>query len=122
MAEDASPIHETLARLMWTHVGIKRSNSSLVEALNHLNNLIADLERHNPARLAVEAARSITRAAWRRTESRGAHYRVDFPKPDDLFQNRLFVRDSKQISSSHSNPRLPESEAEPQSSTTPPRP
>ncbi|MBI5078965.1 succinate dehydrogenase/fumarate reductase flavoprotein subunit, partial [Candidatus Saganbacteria bacterium] len=30
------------------------------------------------------AARLIARAALERTESRGAHYRTDYPAPDDL--------------------------------------
>ena len=94
IAGDPSPVYQTVGRLMWQNIGIERTHRGLIEALNHLNELIVAFDRHDPTRLAVETARIIAHAAWRRTESRGAHYRVDFPERDANLATRLFMHDA----------------------------
>ena len=85
-----------LRDLMWTHAGILRDDSSLREGLDRL----ADLrERAADVRVGSRTGRSfefavdlgfslvvaeaILRGAIERTESRGAHYRTDYPETDD---------------------------------------
>ena len=34
----------------------------------------------------------VPRAAWLREETRGGHYRTDFPRPDDAWRRRVRVR------------------------------
>jgi len=84
-----------IADLMWRHVGVFRDRDSLQQALSTLDPawaaLEADLRAGRPAdaggwhaRSLLVVARLIARAALRREESRGAHYRRDFPSTDDL--------------------------------------
>ena len=77
MEEEKIP--KTVTQLMWRHVGIERNDNSLREALERLNAMIAALCRFDRRRLSLEAARAITRAALERRESRGAHFRIDYP-------------------------------------------
>jgi L-aspartate oxidase len=68
---------------MWTHAGLERSGDGLRLAQETLErwapggDTIAELEKRN----LLELARVVVSAASRREESRGAHYRVDFPGP-----------------------------------------
>jgi L-aspartate oxidase len=40
----------------------------------------------------LTAARLVADAALRRTESRGSHFRTDFPETDRAWQRRTFLR------------------------------
>ncbi|MGC9024815.1 MAG: FAD-binding protein, partial [Chloroflexia bacterium] len=81
-----------LQRLMWEEVGIERSASGLEQALACLARWRcappqAEDER---GRLELEAmlltAELMARAALLRQESRGAHFRTDFPRPDPTWR------------------------------------
>jgi L-aspartate oxidase len=80
-----------LRRTMTSLVGVQRDASGLSEALR----VLADIEReaHADSVLAnmVLAARFIAASALRREESRGAHDRTDFPRPDPVFAARSFL-------------------------------
>jgi L-aspartate oxidase len=71
---------DSVRRVMWDYVGIDRSAKGLREGLERLE----DIETRLPAGATEEAnmidtARLIARAALMRKESRGGHYRSDFP-------------------------------------------
>ncbi|MDX9870981.1 MAG: FAD-binding protein [Clostridia bacterium] len=84
-------VKERLRRLMWEKVGVLRSKEGLTEALKEIQEmnalslsskeegLAAVLETNN----MLTTAELITRSALFREESRGCHYRLDFPKKDD---------------------------------------
>ncbi len=80
-----------LPMVMWNHVGIERSGHSLRAARTRLNRYFELLDRFDPRRLALEAARHVTDAALARRESRGAHFRTDFPKADQRQASRTIV-------------------------------
>lgn len=70
---------QRLRQAMSRHCGVERSASGLEELLE----LIRTLETsHGPAD-ALVAARFIVTAALRRTESRGGHFRTDYPATAD---------------------------------------
>jgi L-aspartate oxidase len=74
--------------LMWQDVGIVRERRGLTRALEKLNSLGSRVV-HPKTRRAYEAANIhaagtlVARSALAREESRGAHYRTDFPAHND---------------------------------------
>ena len=92
---------EEVQSLMWQRVGLFRERQSLRQAVADLEARWEPLDRHlrDGGRLdlagwraanLLTVARLIARAAERREESRGAHYRDDFPERDDVkWQRRI---------------------------------
>jgi L-aspartate oxidase len=81
---------QELRRLMSANVGVVRNGAGLAHALREF----AALERRT--RLATTrdmalAALLIAAAAWRRTESRGGHFRSDFPHADPKQATRSYL-------------------------------
>jgi fumarate reductase (CoM/CoB) subunit A len=86
---------ERLANIMWEDGGILRNQGGLTQALDAVKRISAetqgstsgpgsqDLKRAIERRAAIRAATLILEGALRRCESRGAHFREDFPKQDD---------------------------------------
>jgi L-aspartate oxidase len=85
--------------LMWRQVGLFRDRDGLAAALSVLEPLwrqmdarIAGGEPLDPAAWReasiVTVGRLIARAALRREESRGGHFRSDFPQRDDIHWKR----------------------------------
>jgi L-aspartate oxidase len=81
----------TLQTLMWNSVGIERNGPALTAALQQLNawraagDRVADLETAN----LLILARALTQAALARKESRGAHFREDYPETSEHLQHLL---------------------------------
>jgi L-aspartate oxidase len=88
-----------LRQLLWRDVGIIRSGQGLSEALakveSWLDNLGGPLPRRADIEFAnmLEVARLVILFALRREESRGAHFRSDYPERDDEhWQRRIYRR------------------------------
>jgi L-aspartate oxidase len=85
---DPKKVVEEAREIMWEKVAIIREGKNLSEAAKRLSELCLR-ETDYPSRQAYEArniltaARQITRCAMAREESRGAHYRSDFPLKDE---------------------------------------
>jgi L-aspartate oxidase len=93
---DRESLHETdgIRRLMWRGAGLFRTCDGLTDAvqqldrcygerrdaMNRTTSTAAEWKRFN----LLTVARLIGRAALRREESRGGHFREDFPARDDL--------------------------------------
>jgi L-aspartate oxidase len=79
---------EGIQQLMWSKVGIVRSRQSMMEAVQLLQAASQELppatsRRNCEARNIHTAAQLIARSALARLESRGAHYRTDYPEHED---------------------------------------
>ncbi len=103
-AKDLNVLREKLYDLMWDDVGIVRDAASLVRAEGALNEIDAALDAagveggtlaynltwHDWMNLKslVLVSQSIRFAAMAREDSRGAHFRTDFPEVRDLPNSR----------------------------------
>jgi fumarate reductase flavoprotein subunit len=101
------PIRERLYEVMWQKVGIIRDDAGLRTALSELNSLeeelretgVADGNRafnltwHDWLNLEslLQTSRVIATAALARTDSRGAHFREDYPQTGSL-DGSFFIR------------------------------
>lgn len=100
-------MREALMDIMWNDVGILRSAEGLARGANALDNLakqvvlsgVADgdrrynltwMDRLNLENL-VQVSRAICAAAAARVDSRGAHFREDYPSTSDLMTSRYTV-------------------------------
>jgi fumarate reductase flavoprotein subunit len=99
-AADIEPIRERLYDIMWQDVGVIRSAQGLGRAQAALALLDEELEASGVPRSTLAfnltwhdwlnlknlilVSRAITTAALARHDSRGAHYRSDFPRSGDL--------------------------------------
>lgn len=97
-----------LREIMWEKVGIEREREGLEEAIRELGRLrdeVSDslaaaagheLYRVTKVRNAVVAGLMVAKAALARRESRGAHFRRDFPDQDSGFSRSITLeRDGK---------------------------
>jgi fumarate reductase flavoprotein subunit len=99
-AGDIESIRDALAECMWDDVGISRTRESLLRARVKLDQLdqqlhqigVGDIQREysitwqdwmNLSNLIL-VSKSVADAALARENSRGAHYREDFPQPGSL--------------------------------------
>ena len=97
-----SSINE-LQTLMWNQVGIVRTGSGLKQAVKRLEEMAPQLScphsrREYEARNLQIAGLLVARSALAREESRGAHYRTDFPDHNDAkFRKHSVVRGEKLV-------------------------
>ncbi len=91
-------LFEEIRDRLWDDVGIVRSADGLRSALGEFDRIARITEparAHDlpgPLANAVLTASLIARAALGRTESRGAHYRSDFPRPRPALRHRIGLR------------------------------
>jgi L-aspartate oxidase len=82
LGEIALAVRKRVKRLMWERVGILRSRASIARALWEFEQIERAPLRPS-SRNFLTVATLIARSALWREESRGAHYRTDFPLRDD---------------------------------------
>src|ERR1700756_990992 len=97
-----SPVRTQIRSLMWNHVGILRNGKELKAALVQLEALelptAAATREDYELKNLHSLARLIMRSAIAREESRGSHYRSDFPyRDDDDFQKHSLIRKGGEV-------------------------
>jgi fumarate reductase flavoprotein subunit len=104
---DLNGLREKLLGTMWDDVGVVRDRAGLERAIARLAQIDSELMETGVAgddrafnltwhdwlnlRALCETSAVIARAALARENSRGAHYRSDFPDPGDLAASRFTV-------------------------------
>jgi L-aspartate oxidase len=78
----STAVSKRVKRVMWERVGILREEKSLKKALREFEQ-ISEAPLSTASRNFVTLAKLITTAALWREESRGGHFRTDFPHRDD---------------------------------------
>ena len=87
---EPAEIRRALSNIMWEYVGIIRDEEGLKTAAGAINNLEGELGRgrseleYYQSINMLTVARVMVQAALWRKESRGAHYRQDYPARDDI--------------------------------------
>jgi fumarate reductase flavoprotein subunit len=110
-AGDLNRLRERLLDMMWNDVGVLRDRAGLDRGLAALDQIEMELLSTGVAdggrafnltwhdwlnlRSLTEISRVITLAALRRENSRGAHFREDFPEPGDLESSSFTVARQK---------------------------
>lgn len=83
-ASVSTAVKKRVKRVMWERVGIIRDGEALKRAINEFDQIAAGA-LSTSSRNFVTLARLVAAAALWREESRGAHYRSDFPEADDTW-------------------------------------
>lgn len=99
----ATAVKKRVKRLMWERVGILRDKDSLNRALRELEQ-ISKSNLGTSSKNFVTVAKLATKAALWREESRGGHFRTDFPERDENFRvHSIQKKDAELISSEKIN-------------------
>lgn len=96
---DLDDLRESLRALMWRRMGITRDAAGLAEATLQVDRWCRYVLPHvfdNPEGWSVQnmltTARLMIAAAAQRAESRGVHYRADFPETDPAWQRHITLK------------------------------
>jgi L-aspartate oxidase len=93
--EDGQTVQATsdLRNVMYANVGLVRNEFGLREALSRIEDLEASFPgAANELRNLLVIGRLVAEAALERKESRGSHYRSDYPSTDESLAKRSFTR------------------------------
>ena len=100
---DLADIRNSLRSLMWRNAGIVRNGARLAETKEIIcfwGRYVLDKEFYDPAGWEVQnmltASLLVADCAFRRAETRGVHYREDFPDPDDAWVRHQSLRRTEQ--------------------------
>jgi len=94
----STAVKKRVKRAMWERVGILRDRNSLKRAIREFDQISA-ANLSTPSRNFVALATLVAHAALWREESRGGHFRTDFPEQDDHWRVHSIQRLNMEISS-----------------------
>jgi len=105
---ETKPLRKELGEVLWQKIGIVRSEKGLKEGIKRIDTILnaletlqlshsRDLWRNLECINAALTARAIAVSALARKESRGSHYREDFPSEDKNWIKHISVRLKKGV-------------------------
>ena len=106
---NVSELRRRLKNLMWYKAGIVRHGNGLGEALEEIEEIKSSIDRTRietskelvkslELRNMLTLGEMVCRAALMRTESRGSHYRSDFPQEDNAsWQKNIVIRKDNSV-------------------------
>ncbi len=105
---DTKPMKSKLKDIMWNYAGILRDEHSLTNAVNEIFKLKSNFNRTDKCLSREEyefknmltVANLIAVCALKRKESRGAHYRTDYPNTDEKCVHSIIDSHSELVSES----------------------
>ena len=94
---------EAVKQALWHNAGIIRNKSSLCDAIRRVDGILEELKdrransprdllRLFECRNAALIGRAIAVSALERTESRGSHFREDFPDENEDWIKHIYVK------------------------------
>jgi len=86
---ELKPEIANLRQLMFTYVGVEKNANGLRHAMSEIKKLEPVLNQSERTKNMILTAKLITQAALNRQESRGSHYRSDFPKTTTTAEHTL---------------------------------
>jgi len=95
----STAVKKRVKRIMWERVGILRDHESLKRALDEFDQ-IASSNLSTSSRNFVTLAKLVATAALWREESRGGHFRTDFPEPRDEWRTHSIQQRDTEIGAS----------------------
>jgi L-aspartate oxidase len=94
----STAVRKRVKRIMWERVGILRDRASLERAIAEFEQ-IANSRLNTASRNFVTLGRLVADAALWREESRGGHYRTDFPERSETFRVHSIQSINSELSS-----------------------
>jgi L-aspartate oxidase len=88
VGDGAGPLRWELRRTMWEHVALRREAAGLEQAMERLKQLARSQPADPETANMLVAAQLVASAALGRRESRGAHFRADYPAIDARLEGR----------------------------------
>ena len=103
---DVEALKHELQDIMWRGAGILRSENTLTKALDEIKELSKKFPRSIKCLSKEEyefknmllVSRLIINAALQRKESRGAHFRLDYPNTDEVGKHSLITKNEGELS------------------------
>lgn len=90
ISEPSPVLAERIGNILISALGIVRNENGLKKALEELSDTEREYSRLNDIdRARIQLARAMLLSALERRESRGAHFREDYPEPNEAYRKTL---------------------------------